>query len=103
MSTENVRNEMVRKVNKSAEVRQYITDNPEAGPTEIAQALKRLNITPNFVSNVKLKMKSKNGKGKKAADFGSLVAAAQFIKSCGGVDNAKEALRVAEEVVSAVE
>ena len=89
-----------RKVNKSAEVRQYITDHPDAGPTEIANALKKLNITPNFVSNVKLKMKTKNGK--KPGDFESLVAAAEFIKSCGGVDNAKEALRVAEQVVSAV-
>lgn len=93
-----------RKVNKSKEVRQFLKDNPDVGPSEVAKTLKHLGISPNFVSNVKMKMKLKSTGGKsKQPDFDALIAAAGFIKACGGVDNAKEALRIAEQVVASAE
>ncbi len=46
------------KVNKSQLVRDYVTEHPDAGPSAVAKALRKYKITPNYVSNVKLKMKN---------------------------------------------
>lgn len=53
-----------KKVNVSAEIREYITANPEIGPTEAAKAVSEKIgkiIPPNYISNLKTKM----GGGKK--------------------------------------
>ena len=95
---------MARKVNKSAEVRKILTENPDMGPTEISNALKsrKIVVSPNFVSNVKLKLKNGNGsgRGRKIATMDDVLAAAQLIKTCGGIENAKRALDLAEMVVA---
>ena len=104
-----------RKINKSQKVRDYLTAHPDVGPKKVAQALKQYGITPGFVSNVKVKMKKiQEGNGKpnkrgrpagstKTADacIDSVIAAATFIGTCGSIEEARRALQVAEEIVSA--
>jgi hypothetical protein len=54
-----------RRVNKSQLVRDELSRNMEASPSEVAHKLKKHKIAPGFVSNVKTKMKkdmSGNGK-----------------------------------------
>ena len=100
-------------VNKTAEVKNYAAANKGAKPQAIAEALKAkgVNASPGYVSsvlsNVKRKRKSPGRKKSAAASNGavtvdSIIAAARFIKSAGGIDNAKAALRAAEAVAASV-
>ena len=99
-----------RKVNKAEKVREYQGAHPDAQPKEVADALKQFGVTPNYVSTIKNKMKL--GKRRRRAAVGessangsveAIVSAAKFIKSCGGLEEAREAFRLAERVVSAVQ
>ena len=100
-----------RKVNKSEEVRKYIAAHPDAGPSDIAKALKKLKISAAYVSTIKSKMKSgsvkknaKRGRPPKSSsqnDMESIIAAAAFISHCGDIDTTREALAVAEQVLAA--
>lgn len=103
------------KVNKSEEVRKYIGQHPDAGPTEVSEALKKFSISPAFVSNIKTKMKNGGQKRKRrrgrrpAAAKGnsgsaaeSVVAAARLIQLCGGAKEAGDAIRTAEKVADAL-
>lgn len=105
---------MAKKINKSEEVRNFLTANPAVGPSAVSDALKKrgIKVSPNFVSNIKLKLKThgapkKRGRRPKAITtgdangYGSVFAAAAFIRSCGGVQEAKEALTVAAKVIDA--
>ena len=42
-----------RTVNKSQKVRDYLAEHPEAGPTAVAGALKRFNVSVALVSAIK--------------------------------------------------
>ncbi|MFC1757603.1 hypothetical protein ACFL2H_02405 [Planctomycetota bacterium] len=107
-------------INKSQAVRDYLKGNPNDGPKAISIALKErgISVEPNFVSNIKLKVKKANGempkkRGRPKAvssapvasngkHYADLVAAAEFIHACGGIQPAKEALAVAAKVLEAV-
>ena len=95
---------------KSAAARAYLESKPDAGPTEIAEALKKrgIEITPAHVSNVKttLKKAGRNGKAPKGrrgrrpeqgadgvVSLAGLLGARRFADSVGGVDKASELLR----------
>jgi hypothetical protein len=91
---------------KSGAVRAYFEQHPEAGPTEVANALKKQGITISaaHVSNVKAAMKRKagmNGRaigrrgrrgrpagGSDALSLGSLLEARAFAARVGGVEKA---------------
>ena len=99
------------KLSKSARIRQYQADHPEAGPTEVAKALSKYGITKGLVANVKAREKAKAQPKRKAVkkksttkaksgasvttSFDSVVAAAELIKACGGVEHAKRAIDAA--------
>ena len=116
-------------VNKSQAIRDHLMAYPNEGPSEVAEAMKSQGIvvTPNFVSNIKLKMKKADGKppgkrGRKAKatpkpeglrpaagngamsqpgvnGYGPVVSAASFIKSCGSLGEARHALEAAGKVL----
>jgi hypothetical protein len=103
-------------VNKTAEVLNYSSANKDAKPKAIAEALtaKGVPVTATYVSSILSSHKRKSGKklaGRKAAagkpagngtvTLETIVAAAKFIKSAGGIENAKSALKAAEAVVDA--
>lgn len=56
-----------RRVNKSAAIRDYFGDHPDAAPSEVAAALKkrRISVTPAYVSDIKSSMKSKSAATKR--------------------------------------
>ncbi len=99
------------KVNKAAEVRAYMKIHPNAGTRDVAKALKKLKITAAYVSTVKSAMNTrkaqktaKRGRPAKQSNDGNLaavVAAATFIKECGGIDAANDALKAAAAVLDA--
>lgn len=88
---------VMAKMNKTALVKEYLESNPEAGPTEVAQALKSHKIAPGYVSNIKMKMKKASYP---TASDNTVVAAARFIKACGGIKQARKALETAQAVAS---
>jgi hypothetical protein len=104
-----------RAKSKSGAVRAYLKKKPDAGPTEVANALKKkgINISPAHVSNVKAALRKRaegssgvartagaNGRagrrGRRSSSdsvsLGSLLAARRFAESVGGVDCAAELL-----------
>jgi adenylate kinase len=94
-----------KKVNKSQVIRDYCDANPDAGPTEVAAALKkqRINVSPAMVSTVKTMAKKKKGRGRKKAARGagpasdkialsSLITAKKMAESLGGIEKAQAAL-----------
>ena len=90
-----------RGINKTQLVCEYFAKHPDAGPTEVAEALKKYKISPAYVSNIKFKIRHGiNGAGSSTggATPESVLAAARFIRVCGGLDNARKALRAAGEV-----
>jgi len=95
------------KINKSQAIRDFVTDNPSAGPTEAATKLTEtlgVKITPNNVSTVKFQMKkdgakpTKKSRGGRPASangqvgFDEMMAAKDLAAKVGGVDQAKRAL-----------
>ena len=97
------------RVNKSAKVREYLNSKPNAGPTEVAQALKAYKISPGFVSNIKTKLKKQNGAvgigrrgSKRNGSHAEIVVAAELIHVCGGVAAAHDALSAAGKVAEAL-
>ena len=107
-----------RKVNKSQKVRDYLAEHPDAGPTAVANALKRYGVSVALVSAIKSKGKTGGRKSRKAkaakrrsvrgrkvdgrrtGGVEPVVAAAELIRVCGGVDEAKAALDAAGRVAS---
>jgi len=98
--------------NKSHEVRKYLAQHPDARPSEIVKALApTVQITPGFVANIKSKFK----RGKPAGAAVSaprqprraevavdhLLAAAELLRLCGGIDQARAALEVAHRIAKA--
>ena len=101
-----------RKTNRSELIRQYLAEHPDEGPSQVAEALKQYKVNAHLVSNVKNKMNNAGSpRGKKVATrpapsvatagadkFASVVAAAQLIKTCGGLEQAQQALKAAGKV-----
>lgn len=108
--------------NKSAAIREYMAEHPDAGPTEVCKELKKkgLDIAPALVSNVKAAMLGKKSGGKKkrrgkpgpkpgkksvgrpagstnqASDkvsISSLIDARDFAEKVGGVEKAQDLLK----------
>ncbi len=96
-------------VSKTQAIKDYMKQNREAGPKEVAEGLKAqgIKITPAYVSTVKtgLKSKTKTSKAtrakKKSANkpavsdkvsISSLVQAKKFSEQFGGVEKARELL-----------
>ena len=102
-----------QKASKSEAIRQYLADNPDESAQAIAKALK---VKPALVYNVKSMMKARKngsarrgrGRGRVAAGAANgsaeqVVAAARLIKSCGGIEQARLALKAAEQVAAALD
>ena len=95
-----------KKVNKTQAILEYMRANPEAGPSAVAKALKHLNITPQYVSVVKNNAKNASVRaigartsGTAAQQHEALIQAAKFIKICGGIEPARDALSVAAKII----
>ena len=102
-----------RKTNKSESIRQYMAKHPDASANDVAKALK---VQPGLVYQVK-SLKAKSGrkktiKKKAKRSFATamangtadqVVAAAKLIHSCGSIEQARQALKTAEQVVAALE
>ncbi len=94
--------------NKSKAIRDYLATHKNAGPTEVAAALKQdgIDVTPAFVSNIKSKSKLRRskrkvkrgrpvGSGKSSGDsfsMSALLEAKKLAEQVGGIDNAAEAV-----------
>ena len=92
-----------REVNKTAMVRDYMAKHPNAGPSEVAEALTAHGISASYVSNIKSKLKKRprqrpSTRTAHASADGNVIAAAEFINSCGGFDQALEALDIVQKV-----
>ncbi|MEQ8849284.1 hypothetical protein [Botrimarina sp.] len=97
--------------NKSAAIREYLADKPDAGPTEVVKELKKkgIDVAPALVSNVKAALRGKKGGKKRKKSKGkpgpkprsgadtvsisSLIEARDFADKVGGVDKAQDLLR----------
>jgi hypothetical protein len=108
MATATKKTRKPRANSKSGAVRAYFEQHPEAGPTEVANALKKqgIEISAAHVSNVKAAMKRKAGMnghatgrrgrpgrpagsgGGDAVSLGSLLEARAFATRVGGVEKA---------------
>jgi hypothetical protein len=90
-----------RNLNKTQLVKDYFAKHPDAGPSQVAEALKKYEISPAYVSNIKFKIRhgiGGTGSSTGGASPESVLAAARFIRVCGGLDHARKALRAAGEV-----
>ena len=103
-------------INKSQVIRDYMNENPSAGPTEVCAALakKGIKVTPPQVSNVKSAAAKKSGakpmrrkKAGRPAKVGAssdkvsvadLVQTHQFVDKVGGVGAAKELIAALEKL-----
>ena len=114
----------IAEVNKSAEIRTYMKQNPKAKPRDVVQALKDkgINVSAQFVSTVKTNSKKGTGtkrrgrpvgSGKKttvtrrsvsttkSADqisVGSLLKLKDVIKEIGSIEETKAALATLEQL-----
>ena len=97
-----------RKLNKTAMIRDYMAKHPNAGPSEVAEGLRAHKISVSYVSNIKLKLKKDTRQRPStrtayASSEGNVIAAAEFIKGCGGLDEAIEAFEIARKVARTLE
>ena len=92
-----------RTMNKTQLVKEYFEKHPDAGPSEVAEALKKHKISPAYVSNIKFKIRHGKVAGMKGQP--SLVAA-DLINACGGEEGAiaaiKETAQIARRVSGAL-
>lgn len=93
---------MAKQPSKSKRIRDYIVAHPDAGPTEVSEALSKYKIAPSFVSNVKNKMNGGAATGRRrkitSAAGMQLVEAAKLIRLCGGIKEASAAIVAAAEI-----
>jgi len=108
-----------RKINKSGAIRDYLTDHPEAGPTEVMAALaeKKIKVSATHVSNVKSRIASGASVGvrgvgrprKNAADDTNLIPSAvntvnelmkanTYANSVGGIQRGISILNVLAKI-----
>jgi CBS domain-containing protein len=101
-----------KKFNKTQLIKEAVSASPEATPKEIAETLKKYDITATYVSNVKGIMKAKPKKRRRpkgspsqsvvrtAAITDTLDAAIKFVEQCGGLKAAKAAIEKIERIKS---
>jgi hypothetical protein len=86
-----------KKLNKSELIRTYAEENPTAKPKAIAEALTAAHgvpFKPQVVSQTLLMAKKAGKLARKSTgiDSAKLLSAASFIRSVGGIANAKQAI-----------
>jgi hypothetical protein len=97
---------------KAERVRQYDIEHPDSKPRDVAAALEQFGITAQYVSLIRLKDRQKGESPSRAPSkdvsrfdtdltMTELIAAARFIKECGGLERAQGALRAAAEIANA--
>jgi hypothetical protein len=108
------------KISKSQRVRDYLTKHPEAGPTAVARALKRFGISVALVSAIRAKNQparrrkrkakvarrtagGRRGRARGSNEIAPILAAADLIRACGGIEEAKSALETAGKIASALQ
>lgn len=92
----------MHQLSKAKRVRDYLTENGDASPTEVAKALAEYNVSTAYVSNIKSELKKKATptiSTELDSKLEHIRAAGIFIKSCGGVERAKEVLNATLELV----
>jgi hypothetical protein len=111
---------MAKTVNKSAAIREYYTAHPRAKPKQVVAGLKEkgIEVSAQTVSTVRYGMRHKKGRGKtrraagervgagrRAAGngrgmklFESLVEAKKLSDRLGGVERARQALKMLEQL-----
>ena len=102
-----------RRGNKSQAIREYLEAHPDAGPTEVVEALKqrRMRVTPAMDSTTKWKLSQADGRsgngrrGKKAAggrtgqiSVDSLMIAKRTAEQMGGVDELARAISALQKL-----
>ena len=103
---------MVKRGEASKAVREYLAAHPDERPKDVANALKKYNVTPNLVSNIKSRIKHGSDRisivegraiytGNGHTSTHQLRAAAEFIRRCGGVSDARATLELAAEIAMA--
>lgn len=95
------------KVNKSAAIREYKEQHPEARPAEIAAALtdQGISVTPGRVSTTLYQARNmEKARMVSEADISvnNIEYAVDFIKKCGSVDSAYQSLEAAAVVAKAL-
>jgi hypothetical protein len=103
-------------VNKSQAIRDALAAHPDKSPAEIADVLKAkgLDVNAQYVSTIKSNAKAKGRKrklvrlrksrGRGATNgLGPVGAALDFIRTAGGLEQAKHALQTVEEIHLAVQ
>lgn len=101
--------------NKSKAIRDYLAEHKNAGPTEVAAALKQegIEVTPAFVSNIKSKSKlpGSKRKAKRGRPVGSggsrsdsvsmsaLLEAKKLAEQVGGIDKAEAAVAALKKLL----
>lgn len=96
--------------NKSQAIRDYIQQNPDAGPTAVAEGLNAREgwkISAAYVSTIKNKLKQpattrKRGSAAKESGLSekSLMQAKELCKQAGGINQAKAALELLARLTS---
>jgi hypothetical protein len=96
-------------VNKSEAIRQALAANPGKMPREVVSLLadQGVRVTPAFVSTVKFSLQGAKKQTKRivrvvrrkpATGLGPIAAAVEFIRSVGGLEQAKASLAAIEEL-----
>lgn len=93
------------KVNKSEAIRSYLKANPNAKNKDVIAALKEqgIEVTASSVSVMKrgTKKKAEGQSEGGAVGLTQIRAAAAFIKQCGGMEQAEQALKAAKSILDA--
>ena len=95
-----------KKQNKSAAIRAYLEAHEGAKPKEVVEALSAngLEITPNLVSMIKGKVGSKKTRGRARVGGNGVPSniehVVQFVRACGGMNEAKKVLLGAEQLAN---
>ncbi len=88
------------RINKAAEVRKYLKENPTAKPGEVVDAMAKLNIKvkSNYIATVRYHESNGKKKGKSGeVSKEQLKACYRTMKECGGIAKVQEALTVVEK------
>ena len=102
--------------NKSQQVRDYLAEHPDAGPAAVAN---KLGVSVSLVSAIKYgnktapgrkkaraakrSVRGRRGRPRQTTNAEPLVVAAQLIRACGGVDEARAALDTAGKVAAVLQ
>ncbi|TWT90812.1 hypothetical protein Mal64_12090 [Pseudobythopirellula maris] len=98
--------------NMSEAAREYLRENPSAGPKEVCEAVEKktgMKLAPALVSNVKARMfgkkpggkrgpKKSSGGGADQVSLSALLDARDFAAKCGGVDQAVAVLKTLDKL-----